>query len=331
MEIRVDLRVELMSVLFHLARNPEYEAFDTPYRRAVDSYFEAFRDHEAVRAVRELRAAHSISYNAPVGLAVFLDDKTLLPAVRLDQAPELDARWKGVAIGVFLGHVREFAIESKAGEFFVSQQGYIREVVERISKAVLEHDIEAWFKQTFAHPADVSAFVVVPGLLTGPWNYEAAAHDACGHRLVYQVVQLEGIDTKGLPTPSFTTTDLVAHEMAHAFVNPIVEQFAAELTSATAAIFEKARPAMERNHYNTQTQLVEEMLVRAFSALFARDRFGREVSSQLVIADLEQGFTWNVELAKSLDAKPRPFDLVALMPELLTWFRDVAPNLPAAG
>ncbi len=326
MEIRVDLRVELMSVLFHLARNPEYQAFDTPYRRAVDTYFEAFRDHEAVRDAHELRATHGISYNAPVGLAVFLDPKTLLPEVALAPAPELDPRWQGVAIGMFLGHVRDFAIASKAAVFFTSQQGYMREVVERITTAVAEYRLEAWFAEFCSTPA-TAEFVVVPGLLTGPWNYEAATHDACGRRTVYQVVELEHISPEGLPSPSYTTTELVAHEMAHSFVNPVVARFESELAAAAQPLYDRARAAMERNHYTSATILVEEMIVRAITALFARDRFGREVASQLVRADLEQGFAWNVELAKWFDARPRPVDLVATMPEVARWLREVAPTI----
>src|SRR5512143_2916270 len=72
MEIRVDPRVELMSIVCHLAQTPEYRSFDTPYRRAVDAHFAPFLDHPVIAAMRELRTRFSISYNAPIGLAVFL-------------------------------------------------------------------------------------------------------------------------------------------------------------------------------------------------------------------------------------------------------------------
>src|SRR5438552_13696625 len=106
MEVRVARRVELISILFHFAGGKGYNAFDTPYRRAVDKWFAPFVEHPAVLASRELREKHGISFNAPVGLAVFLDPDTLLPLVDLDSATELDARWHGVPIREYLEKVR---------------------------------------------------------------------------------------------------------------------------------------------------------------------------------------------------------------------------------
>src|SRR5438105_347839 len=125
MEVRVARRVELISILFHFAGGKGYNAFDTPYRRAVDKWFAPF---------------------------------------------------------------------------------------------------------------------VEPGLLTGPWNYDATAHDACGRRWVYQVVELEGAETnQGLPKPTHTTTELVAHEMSHSFVNPVVERHEDVLVPAAQPLFDHAR------------------------------------------------------------------------------------------
>ena len=87
---------------------------------------------------------------------------------------------------------------------------------------------------------------------------------------------------------------------------------------------------MQRNRYATATQFVEEMLVRAVTALFTRDRFGKEVASQLVRVDLEQGFGWNVQLAIWLDAQPRPIDLTGLAAKVAQWLREEAPKIPPA-
>src|SRR5258708_28913431 len=132
MEVRVDRRVELLSILFHLAGSEEYRAFDTPYRRAVDAYFAPFAQHAAIAATRTLRAAHSISYNAPVGLAVFLDDRTLEPLVSLDGAKALDPPWRGVSIRDYLAAVRDFARDAHVAEFFAEQRAYFAAVEGRM-------------------------------------------------------------------------------------------------------------------------------------------------------------------------------------------------------
>ena len=67
----VDPPVELMSVLFRLAGDPEYNQGRVPsYVQDVESHFGRFRDHPVVKLARELRQTRGISFNAPMGLAV---------------------------------------------------------------------------------------------------------------------------------------------------------------------------------------------------------------------------------------------------------------------
>jgi len=330
MEVKVDGRVELMSILFHLAGTKEYQSVDTPYSRAVDARFAQWKEHPAVVASRELRENHGISYNAPIGLAVFLDKNTLLPLARLAGAEELDERWNEVPIRPYLDKVRDFATVANVSGFFAEQRAYIDQVEKRLATALVDEKIEEWFSRVLVAPAR-AALIVVPGLLTGPWNYEAASHDSCGRRWVYQIVELEGVDAKGLPKPTHTTTELVAHELAHGFVNPVVEQHEAALVAAAQPLFERARPAMEKQHYGTAKIMIEESVVRAIASFFARDRLGAEAASQLVHDDVARGFTWNIELAGWLATQKSPLDLEALAPALTKWFAETAARPPAEG
>jgi hypothetical protein len=321
MDVRVDPRVEVFSIVFHLAGSPEFVAFDTPYRRAVDSYFAAFSGHPAIAATRELRAKHGISYNAPASLAVFLDEGTLEPTVDLDRASELDPRWHDASIAEYLDVIRAFASETKIQDFFAAQHDYYEQVAQRLRDALANEQIEPWFKTSFV--GTPAPLIVIPGLLTGPWNYEASTHDTCGRAARYQVIELENADDKGLPAPTRTTTELVAHEIAHAHINPIVERHRAELEAVAGTIYERVRAKMEQQAYPSAIIMIEESLVRAITALFTRDRLGKQAASELVREDQARGFTWNIELAKFLDRQPRPIDLERLMPDLLAWFREV--------
>jgi hypothetical protein len=54
-----DPRVELMSILFRLAGNQEYNGCRVPlYDQAIDRYFAPYRDHEAVRLARALAGVY---------------------------------------------------------------------------------------------------------------------------------------------------------------------------------------------------------------------------------------------------------------------------------
>ena len=72
-QIRTDPGIEIVSIIFHLAGNPEYNriCMDS-YAQDIEEHFGKFRDHEAVELARQLRQSHGVSYDAPMSLAVHL-------------------------------------------------------------------------------------------------------------------------------------------------------------------------------------------------------------------------------------------------------------------
>jgi Domain of unknown function (DUF4932) len=94
MEVAVDARVELFSVLERLAGRPEYGVAATPYALAVDAWFAPYAGEPAVASFRRLRESHSIGYDAAMTLAAQLDEQ-LAPVRPLSPLPEgLDVRWE---------------------------------------------------------------------------------------------------------------------------------------------------------------------------------------------------------------------------------------------
>ena len=170
--VAVDRRVELLCILFRLAEAKEYGMAQPtlPYAQAVDAHFRPFREHPAVAATRSLHAA-GIGYDAPMSLAVHLDDRLrLLPA-----RAALDPRWQKVALDHYLAEVRRFAAASHADEFFAAQAPYYRQVEARFRDFVSRERPVAWFDGFFGARAG-ARYLLVPGLLTGPeWMVSQAS------------------------------------------------------------------------------------------------------------------------------------------------------------
>jgi hypothetical protein len=77
--VAVDARVELISIIFRLAGNPEYSRCLVPdYARDLDAHFACVREHPVVLLARKLRANRGVSYDAPMSLAVHLKDSDRL-------------------------------------------------------------------------------------------------------------------------------------------------------------------------------------------------------------------------------------------------------------
>ena len=57
--VRVDPRIELLSIVFRLAGNPEYSQGRVPvYTKAVEAWFGPHKEHEVVKQAKRLRIDH---------------------------------------------------------------------------------------------------------------------------------------------------------------------------------------------------------------------------------------------------------------------------------
>ena len=69
-EVSVDPRIELFSIIFRVAGNPEYRrGILSAYVDDADRHFEPFRNYSAILLAQKLRSAHGIDYDAPMSLA----------------------------------------------------------------------------------------------------------------------------------------------------------------------------------------------------------------------------------------------------------------------
>jgi hypothetical protein len=72
--IEVDPRIELISIVFRLAGNPEYnDGTLRPYVKAIERQFGDFGNHPVIKMAAELRHKRSMSCDGPMSLAVHID------------------------------------------------------------------------------------------------------------------------------------------------------------------------------------------------------------------------------------------------------------------
>jgi len=296
-EVAVDRRVELLSVLERLAGAPEYTRASTPYAAAVDSWFAAQSGHVAVSAMRRLRATNGIGYDAPMTLVPQIDDE-LNPVRSLSPQPAgVDPRWVGVDLESLLSDVRAFSMAGRFDDFLATQATYTTTVEQRLTEFLASRPIAQWFDTSFGRRQG-AGYHVVPGLLTGDFSY--SAHDGGGQ--IFAIVGLEAPDQDGIPSFGLLTEELVVHELAHAYVDPVVRARLGRF-SGRAPLLEAAQESMLAQHYTTREIVVEESLVRAATVLY----LGDEVSPSAALASLDRqmelGFVWTADLVEALDVE----------------------------
>jgi Domain of unknown function (DUF4932) len=311
--VAVDRRIELMAVLQRLSGAREYVGTPaTQYVAAVDAHFVPFKDHAAVVATRQLRAQYGIGFDGPMWLAVQLDDK-LVP-----RAPPGDARWDKVDITAYLATVRDFVTATGFDAFFAAHRAYFTRVEERLRGAITAENPGAWFDAFFGARSG-AAFVVVPAMLVGTHNFGPSTATE-----LFQIIGVVRVDFDELPTFDAVTLELVVHEMAHSYINPLFAKHRATLEPHGTRLFGAVADAMRKQAYPTWDIVLNEQGVRAVTVQYLRERKGAAAADAAVNREVARSFVWTKPLAELLGEYARSrqqyADLDAFMPRIAALF-----------
>lgn len=324
-EVRVDRRVELLSIVHRLAGvSREYErAPATPYVAAIDRTFKPFANHHAIAATRELRTKHGIGWDAPMILAVHLDDHLQLRNAA--ELPALDKRFTGVDVETYAATLRDFAAASGLDAFLASQRDHLTKVETQLKTVVDKAKPVEWFDAYFgARP--MTRYIVVPALLTGSANFGVRATLPDGTTELYQVLGVSSTD--GLPNTDAEAVWLLVHEMAHSYINPLFEQHHAALEAAGAKLFPLVAQPMRAQAYKTWQIMLNESGVRALTVLYVREKQGDLAAAATIRSEIRNGFVWTNELAEVLQTFQRERathkDFTAYMPQVIALFDRLA-------
>ena len=333
--VSVDPRVELMSIIFRLAGNPEYSRGRVPsYVQDVDSHFGKFQDHPVVVLARKLRQTRQIGSNAPMSLAVHVTDAVSL-AERVPLSPRpapLDPRWTPENAREFLDLARQFVAEARFQDFF-DQHTSLYQVAARALQEVLDqHAHLEWFDQFFGPRKGAEFRVIVSPLASGN-HYGAQVTLPDGRDALYSIITVGRTDSQGQPVFSPEVAFLTVHELTHSYTNAMVDRFAPELRGPGEKIFRFVRPEMERQAYGTWHTTMCESLVRACGLRYLLATEGRAALEKQIRFENSWSFYWVGELAEVLgayDTQPRTFsDLPQFFPRIIAFFDDYAKNAEA--
>jgi hypothetical protein len=336
MEVVVDPRVELMSLIFRLAGNPEYNMPNSasPYADEVDAHFGPFKEHAVVQTARRLRRERGVSYDAVMSLAVHVKDTTTL-AERIpfdEPPPRLDARWTPEAARAFLDEARAFVRESDFNAFIADHQAFYEQAAARLQKPLDRRDYVDWFDGFFGERPK-ARFTVIVGLLNGGGNYGAGVRFPDGTEQIMPIIGAYRFDGTGLPVFGPDVDGTIVHELCHSYTNPCVDAFADELEPAGTAIFPHREAAMQRQAYGNWKTMMYESMVRACTVRFTLAHDGPAAAQQEIKYNEGRGFTWTGKLAGLLGQYERGRDeyptLDAFMPRVVEFFNTVAEGIAA--
>lgn len=292
-DARFDRRVELVSIVCALAGFKEYTLGSVnPYRTDVVNAFRPFVQHPAVVRARELRQQHGIGYDAPMILAVHLDEQLALQ--NAGELPDLDARWKGVDAEAYAALLRDFARDTKLDAFLAAHATHYAKVVEVLRGAVDAEQPIAWFDSVFGERKQ-TRYTVIAAPMTGTYNFGVRATRPDGTLEMYQLI---GVNTDtGIPVVDTELTYLLVHELAHSYVNPHLASHEAELGPPAQKLFALVEPEMKKQAYGSWPIFLNEAVVRATTLVYFSEKRGEAAAAALLERERGLGFRWTAEIA----------------------------------
>jgi hypothetical protein len=331
LEISVDPRVELMSVIFRLAGSPEYcKGRVASYADDVDAHFGKHRGHAVVETARRLRRTRGVSYDAVMSMAIHLKEaKALREAVPLKPRPDtLDDRWRVAEARLFLDQARRFAKEADFAGFFDAHEDLYATTVKRAQAVIAKEARLDWFGAFFgARPG--ASFRLVLGMLNGPSCYGPRVRKGKTEEL-YCILGVWATDAEGLPAFDRNMVSTVAHEFCHSWANPLVDANEKGLRKAGETLYPLVEQAMARQAYANWLTMFRESLVRACVVRYMRATQGAEAARAEAKAQVARGFHWVPDLAALLGEyeadRARYGKLDAFMPRVVEFFDDLAPE-----
>jgi hypothetical protein len=334
-QVRTDPRIELLSIVFHLAGAKEYSQGRVPsYVRDVDLWFARFRDHPVVRRARQLEDSAGISYSDPMEFALHLTDThnldELVPVDAPDQEPEW--AWKPADARAFLGDLRTFARDAQTDQFLRSHDKLYATAATRLRRLVDSAGDPAWFGRFFGQ-SPAKPLTLVPALLNGDASYGPRIRTPGGGEEFYAVVGVYLTGPDGLP--SFDDRELpnVVHEFSHSFINPLVSRHLDLFQGSGPQIFAADSQRMKDQAYDTWPTVIDESLVRATVVRYQLSHEGREAAEAEIADQKARGFLWIRELSDLLgqyeNARGQYPDFEAFLPRVANYLESLPARLHA--
>ena len=234
-----DPRVEIMSIVFRLAGNPEYnQGRIGGYIDDVEAHFGAHRGHELIELARSFRTSRGVSYDACMSMAVHLelDDRTFIARRPFTDDLVLDRRWPRPRAREFVDLLNVFAAEADFWSFYDAHRPLYDLAIDRMNTRLDAGFDEPWFDRYYG-TAPTGSFEVILAPVNGGQAYGPKFIDAAGSEHVYAILGIWELDDNGDPAFSEGIAATIVHEFCHSFANPQIDRHAAELAGAGETLF----------------------------------------------------------------------------------------------
>lgn len=327
----VDKRVELMSIVYRLVGNEEYNRDENKiYVQKIHQHFDKYKDHPLIKYAQQFRDSLGIGYDAVMEMAVHLSQPPMLSLVAPFNSNEAGERWDSVHAVKFVKLLQQFYKEAHCQSFFDANKYDYTVAQERFGALFKKFDI-SWYYKFYGLPPK-EHFNIIIGLANGGGNYGPHVTTPEG-KSVFAIIGSSSFDSAGKPVyeKDYYLPTLI-HEFNHSFVNYLTDKHKSRLQTPGTILFEKEEKKMERLMYKQWETMLSEALVRAgvirYTAVHEPDTKAAEEQMQ---HEQSIGFVWMpglVNLLTRYEQERTTYPtLESFMPMVVHFYDTVAPKI----
>jgi hypothetical protein len=322
---KINKRVELLSIVFRLAGNDEYNSqYFMLYNDKVEKYFNTFKGHELIKFAKELKERKGISYDAVMSMAIILDDD-LNPLIDFSTTlPE--KRWCKDDADKFIILLKQFYRDARCEEFFIENEALFMEVCNRFSPVYKILDLN-WFHSFYGKKADEN-FTIIVSIGCGAHNYGPSYIRPNLEKKVFAIMGTWKVDESGMPVYNQSEyIPYIIHEFNHSFVNQLLAKHLELFEESGKKIYKTVEYEMSRQQaYGNWQIMLNEALVRASAIKYFIDHGANESEIQMMLNnESNNGFIWIkglVDELKKYDIQRNIYPtLESYMPVLLNAYK----------
>ena len=297
---KVDKRIELLSIVFRLAGNNEYNSTQFKlYTDKIEQHFSPYKNHELIQFAKKLREEHGVSYDAVMSMAIHINEN-LNPRTEFAES-SLEKRWSVDNAETFIELLKSFYKEAQCELFFKDNEKLYQEVGEKFFPIYENLDLD-WYS-SFYGKAPSEKFIIKVALGNGGGNYGIAYQNPNGEKEVYAIMGAGLTDSLGMvifETNTYFPTLL--HEFNHSFVNPLLNNNKEPFRNSGEKIFEILEYEMRSQAYGYWEIILNEALVRASVIKYFIDHgYDKPEIDKMLNEELSRGFLWIKELVVELE------------------------------
>lgn len=332
-ESTVDRRVELLSIVFRLAGNPEYNMnFAKQYVKDINAYFGKYKDQPIIGFAKKLSDEKGMGFSKVMFLAANLEFKGAQFSLIKVSKSSIAGKWEMKDALKFVKLLNDFYKTSAFEVFYKDHQAIYKVATIRFNQASASFDPN-WYPAYYGdHSVD---YKTVVGLANGGANYGPSVFPARQKKIVYAIMGSWTFDEASQPL--FSANDYLPtliHEFNHSFVNHILEEDGNEklLEASGGILLDSQRAEMKREAYEDWQSVINESLVRACVVRYLIDHQQNHQAVQGEILEQQhKGFLWTKELVTLLgeyeSSRNQYPTFKSFYPRIIAFFNQTAGNI----